>query len=440
MTIKGQWDVISNDYIECMMNMVQTAFAGYRISIDMMAFSFVMMMSARSKVARNWNVAAAPVSQEAINTLFYRMFMTKVIALLEKGITPIFVFETGRHRLKQRVDVERAKEREDTANKIHNLRMEISRDLFSADSKNKIEELRRLESNLKSFPSEVKDNVFDLLFNLGIPCIRCKEGVEAERVASILCMTGIAVAVYSTDGDCLCHGAPIQIRSEGDIIYEDGFGQNSFLVVDRESLIELMNITSEQFTDIGICAGCDYNTNMYKIGYKRSLALIRKHGCVTNFPDTLDYSCLNYEECIKEFGIDNVKTLISDECLEYYGVSDWNDFSCCQVAKDRELQDYGLENLNDSYMKAVDILPKASNYQHKVIEMITTDDNDMQRVLINFPQGLTSPYVKQKKKIQRRAPSTKSPVKPSAESSVKPLSKINVIRRDVEDLDDLEYM
>lgn len=389
MTIGGLWAYIEKNAIICMHLTPQSAFRGYRIAIDTYSFCFRLMMNARAKIVNHWNFASGKVDQNAIDVVFYRLFMSELVQLLVIGITPIFVFEYGKHPLKTNENKRRELERIWTEERLEDLYNELRQDIFSRKNDKLVEELKSLEKNLKSFPPEVKENLFELLFSLGIPCIQCKVGVEAERVASILCMCDVAMAVYSRDGDCLAHGAPIQIKEIGPTIYDNG-PHDSFVVVDREALLETLALTSEEFTDLCICAGCDYNKNMKGVGFAGSLKYIRKYGNVSQFPSSINRECLRYEECLPEFGMAAVTNLISEECIDYYSITDWTSFECLSVkipeSVGMTLDKLGLVKYEQSYLEKVELLPEPQNYRHKQVSTFEVDGKIYTSVYISFPE------------------------------------------------------
>ena len=432
MTIKGLWQYVQKYAIQCMYLLEQRAFRGTVISMDMMGFSFRLMMRARAKVARDWNVVREPVDQQAINVVFYRIFFQETLALLEEGMTLAWFFESGRHPLKKRVDKERIEKRLKTEQEIIDLRKELNTDVFAAKNQEKITRLRNLESNLQVFPSEIKDVILNLLLGLGFPCFACKEGIEAERVASVFCLQDIASAVYSSDGDCMAHGAPIQIKEVGEPVYTDGFGSRSFVVVNRQDLVELLDVTGEQLTDACICAGCDYNENMRLVGFKRSLDLVRLHGSVLNFPASIKRECLNYENVIKEFGMGEIENLLSPQCIEYYNLTTWKDFPAlsmqCPAKISNVLAELHLEHEEERFLCLVNKLPVPSRYVH--YEKISVQG--MTLTQLNFPENAT-PYTKPEKKSKY---SGKKVVTGRNKQEVDTPAKVSLLLTTFEDSDD----
>ena len=362
MTIQDIWKLAREKAPECLMDVPYPSFSRCRVAIDMFGYCYPMMMSARMQIANTWPVADSPVDQDQVNGAFYAKFIQRLLPMLAHDITPVFVFEYGKNPKKKATDDKRTEEREATQERIDSLRAEINGDLFASDNAIKIKKLRQLEGSLKYFPSTVRDELRTFLEILGIPVVACKVGVEAERVASILCMKGIAMAVYSPDGDCLAHGAPLVIRSEGPTLTDEGVGVPSFSVAHLPTLLDSLALTMEQFRDVCICSGCDYNNRIFRVGIARVLQLVRDYGKPRDFPENYDTSCYKYEECIVEFGEAPV-----EQCVDI-DLKEWSELEYLQVRPNNDWSEMPESLANN---KSRDVLlrhtygiEEATNYVH----------------------------------------------------------------------------
>lgn len=357
------------------MDVPYTDFRGHRVAIDMFAYCYPMMMSARIHVANHWPVADSPVDQGHVNGTFYAKFIQKLLPMLAHDITPVFVFEYGKNPKKKATDDKRTQEREATQERINELRAEINGDLFASDNANKIKKLRSLEGQLKSFPSQVRDDLRKFLEVLGIPVVVGKLGVEAERIASILCMKGIAMAVYSADGDCLAHGAPLIIRAEGPTLIDEGVGTPSFSVAHLPTLLDALSLTMEAFRDICICSGCDYNNRIFRVGIAKVMQLITDYGKPCNFPERYDTSCYKYEECLVEFGETSVANALDEEYCAAEGIADWSDFDSLRVRANNDLSEMPasipITKSRDVLLRHTFGVEDPQNYVHFDLEEVT---------------------------------------------------------------------
>jgi len=130
-----------------------------------------------------------------------------------------------------------------------------------------------------------------LLSCMGLPYVEAPG--EGEAQAALMASRGDVWAANSRDYDTLLFGSPRLVR------YLTVSGQE-FLPSKRISrplkpeLVELSSflghhgITREQFVDLAIVAGTDFNEGIRGIGPKTALKLIKRHGVLENFPQNLE--------------------------------------------------------------------------------------------------------------------------------------------------------
>jgi len=124
-------------------------------------------------------------------------------------------------------------------------------------------------------PSMVQDTkrLFDLM---GVVWIDAP--MEAEGAAAMICKRGGVSAVASQDWDTLLYGAPVMIRNL------TAHGTRRFGRVLKAERIELeetllnLEISREQFVDLGIMIGTDFHPGFKGVGPKTGVKLIRKFG------------------------------------------------------------------------------------------------------------------------------------------------------------------
>lgn len=93
---------------------------------------------------------------------------------------------------------------------------------------------------------------------------------EAEAQCAWLTKVGLADAVIGEDYDTLAFGGTSLIRnfSRGEASME----------IDREALIDALEISEEQFLDFCILCGCDYLPKISGIGPVKALKFIKENG------------------------------------------------------------------------------------------------------------------------------------------------------------------
>ncbi len=109
----------------------------------------------------------------------------------------------------------------------------------------------------------------DMLNILGIPYTTAPN--EAETYCCSMVNKGLGKAVISCDSDCFAHGVRDVILSL------DTNGTIEHLTL--EDILEELEITSSQMTDLAFLFGCDYNTKnkLPKVGPVKALELIKKY-------------------------------------------------------------------------------------------------------------------------------------------------------------------
>ena len=114
--------------------------------------------------------------------------------------------------------------------------------------------------------------------------------MEAECLASDLCKRGIIDGVLSEDTDCLTYGSSILISK-----FNPTTGK--YIEISFENLLKKLKLSNDQFIDLCIMCGCDYNKNIPKIGPITSYNLILQYksieGVETN--TELNTDILNYK-------------------------------------------------------------------------------------------------------------------------------------------------
>ena len=145
--------------------------------------------------------------------------------------------------------------------------------------------LERIRGQVIHISEEDLTKVKTLFDYLGIPY-----GIslcEAETLCAKLAEKGIVKAALSEDTDLLPCGAPL-------FLHKINTHDDTCQVLDIEKILIYLELTFEQFRDLCILCGTDYNSNIPRIGPHGAYKLIQEHGTLENFPDNIDTSSLNY--------------------------------------------------------------------------------------------------------------------------------------------------
>jgi flap endonuclease-1 len=108
-------------------------------------------------------------------------------------------------------------------------------------------------------------------------------------MCSDLCKRKLVDAVLSEDTDVLAYGSPIFLTKINTQI-------ETCVTISFAEVLEGLNLTAEQFLDLCIMFGCDYNKNIPKVGPETSYKYLLKYETIDGIRDTLgkDVSILNH--------------------------------------------------------------------------------------------------------------------------------------------------
>ena len=108
-------------------------------------------------------------------------------------------------------------------------------------------------------------------------------------MCSDLCKRGIVDAVLSEDTDVLAYGAPL-------FLTKIDTTADTCVRISYPDILSNLDLTKEQFLDICIMCGCDYNQNIPKIGSETAYKYIKKYGSIEGIEKNTshDTSILNY--------------------------------------------------------------------------------------------------------------------------------------------------
>lgn len=241
--------------------------------------------------------------------------------LRENNIHPFFVFDGVAPVEKRHERIERAEKRNAARNRITSLERdldvykvtgELSYNLQHIDVKvrklvpTKISVVRiqeyidKLKSQVLSLRPQDFDTMKSILSAFGIP-FTSAEG-EGEFLCSSLARHGLVDAVMTCDTDVLPCLTPSMItKIEG----------NYFHVTTLADILENLQLSTNEFIDLCIMCGTDFNTNIPKIGPVRAYELISTYKSIDLFPKDVDISPLSHIRVREIFHDSDNKPLIT---------------------------------------------------------------------------------------------------------------------------------
>jgi len=314
---KGDETIVTSQHIE--------TFRGKRLAIDGGIWLNSTWCSAVSRHIDETNVLLQELDVAKIRKYWLDRAKDDVRLYLSHHIVPLFVFD-GQAPQDKEITWAKRKEELDKAREKLSFIEQKKDDLFQQQD---VDKARKILKACRTVPMPKDDTIKSILQALGIPFLTCNQ--ESERLCSALYRDGWVDGVVSSDTDCLTHGCGLLItKIQGRIA----------TVINLHPLLNKLDVTYKQFVDLCIACGCDYNTNIPRIGPKKSLKLLKQYGRLEQFP--YDTTCLNYQRCRELFRLIPSEQLTHDpinddtvnigalhpecrEILESCDASDWLD-------------------------------------------------------------------------------------------------------------------
>ena len=244
------------------------------------------------------------------------MFINFIVWLRKNNIRPVFVFDGKPPKQKERTQKERRANRHRIEQKVleledlletlneyglndplpDTLKIRID-DAVNADTAHwsrrevmrTVNELFKKENSkaIHIGPAENK-KIQNLLTYMGLPWF--KAAGEAERTCAWLCKYDYVKGVVTTDSDVLAYGAPIFVQ-------DVRVNQDTCKLIRHQDVLEVLDLTAEQFLDFCIMCGTDYNERIRGIGPAKAYKLICEHDDLDGISSTtIDTDILYYDE------------------------------------------------------------------------------------------------------------------------------------------------
>jgi flap endonuclease-1 len=187
--------------------------------------------------------------------------------LLEKGITPVFVFDGKPPELKRKTILERKERKEEAERKLEEAREE-----------EREEEIRVLAHQTTRLSGEMVEQAKKILELMGLPVVQAESEGEAE--CARLCSLGLVGAAASQDFDSLLFGASKLVRNLAISGRRKLPRKEVFVeVVPEEYSLEgnlaKLGISRRQLVWVGMLCGTDFNKGVYGIGPKKALKAVQ---------------------------------------------------------------------------------------------------------------------------------------------------------------------
>ncbi len=258
---------------------------GKKLAVDAQNVIFQFLSSIRQQ-------DGAPLTDDDGNVTSHLLgLFSRVPNLMQKGITPIFVFDGEAPELKENVRVIRRKAKAKAKEKyIH------------AKEEEDFEQMHKYSRQLSALNEDMIEESKELLNALGLPTVQAPS--EAEAQCSHMCKKKIVWATASQDFDTLLFGSPRLIQNLT-LAKTRRFQGRSIPVfpqlIELNELLEKLELNQEELIVLGIMVGTDFNPKGIKgIGPKKALKLLQSGKKFERIFDELETD-FDWEEILNIF-------------------------------------------------------------------------------------------------------------------------------------------
>ena len=282
---------------QAFMTVPLTVFSNKKIAIDAHLRIHEFMSITHTNVIKAMNNPLDVIDYDKILKLAIEMAMEFNMTLFSYRITPVWIFDGPPVASKMKCLKDRKAEKMKRIEKVEIKREELASKHVLKVTKEDFDSFKHtLCQNIKIGMAEI--NEFRRVFtSLGIPNFVAKG--DGEKLCSALAREpsaldpsgGVIVGVWSCDTDNYALGTPILIKKFGNKISN----VHQVEIVHLPTILNVMNIDLTFLVDLCIMCGCDFNENMYMIGIKKSLILMRQHLSIDNLPSHFKNTPLNRE-------------------------------------------------------------------------------------------------------------------------------------------------
>ena len=310
-------EVLKNKGVDCFKTIPWVDFAGKRVAIDLDILLRQHWSIQSEAVCLATNVYTQSVDIELMESRTISAVCQAIRSnYLLRGVTPVIVWggvappeKDLCARRRRKIDHVKAMEK-------YQKEFEFNKPSSSNDIiiPRVYTELSKLLTKTLMPSKRVESKIVETLMRDGVCAL--KAVTEAEELCAALCLEGIVHAVYSTDTDNIVRRCPILITKitsaeSAPSIYE----QCAEVTLYSNALPTTMGFCYEQFVDLCIMLGCDYNDTVPRWGPDKCFKQLTQYksieAIVAAYPD-IDFSCYNYERCRSIFNLHHSRS--SREC------------------------------------------------------------------------------------------------------------------------------
>lgn len=237
---------------------------GRKVAIDASMSLYQFLIAVRSEGAQLTN-ADGEVTSHLMGT-FYR-----TIRMMDNGIKPVYVFDGKPPTMKSgELDKRMAK------------RADAEAALEKAKEEGNDEEVDKQSRRLVKVSKEHVEDCKKLLKFMGVPFVSAP--CEAESQCAELVKKGKVWAVGTEDMDALTFGTKVLLRH---LTFSEA-RKMPIKEINLEQVLEGIDMTQAEFTDLCILLGCDYCEKIRGMGPKNALKAIQEHKNIETVIEKMD--------------------------------------------------------------------------------------------------------------------------------------------------------
>ncbi|AET41236.1 multifunctional nuclease RAD27 Ecym_7411 [Eremothecium cymbalariae DBVPG len=267
MGIKGLNRIIQDNVPQAIRSREMRQFFGRKVAIDASMSLYQFLIAVRQQDGVQLASADGETTSHLMG-VFYR-----TLRMVDNGLKPCYVFDGRPPELKSHELDKRSERRKETERKLEEL----------TEQAEILKHERRLVKVEKWHNEEAKK----LLGLMGIPYVDAPS--EAEAQCAELAKKGKVFAAASEDMDTLCYRTPYLLRH---LTFSEA-RKEPIHEIDTELVLQGLDLTLEQFVDLGIMLGCDYCESIKGIGPVTALKLIKEHGSLEKIIEYIESGAAN---------------------------------------------------------------------------------------------------------------------------------------------------
>ena len=295
MGIKNINKMLKDLEIDCFCNLPLVSFKEGRVVVDFLNWFFTKLSFAYAACYNRLKDPLDLVPQEEIVKEFYLQVLRFSNRYMDYKVTLIWIDDGVSKDNKTATKIERKNNRQTMRETRDKLREELLKQAPLERDLSLLEKYKKLSLNTAYVTRESTEKIKKFIKAIGMPFIQADD--EAENLASSLAVQRKVSAVWSSDTDTYPLGAPLVIKG-----FENVEGVTCVRTVFTPNILEGLNMDHQEFRDLCILLGTDFNENIFGVGPMKSKILIEKYSDLETIESSTKHNLtmMNYKEVRKQ--------------------------------------------------------------------------------------------------------------------------------------------